>query len=107
MIKLILKDIFDPYILENFVRLQSFIFGEVILMAGFKFFEVSFDTSVTNFKFKHNLGFLPKDIIVTSVTNGATIVFNYELITKDFLDITTSGATTIRFLVGSMKNTVQ
>lgn len=104
MISLIFKNIEDPYILENFQRLSNFLNSDVMLMGNFKFYTLTFTGAVTNYRFKHNLDFVPKDLILTSITGSATVTINYDLFTKDYIDITTSGGTTIRFLVGSMRN---
>lgn len=102
--KLILKDIQDPYVQENFLRLQQFLNNDIFLNSELKFFEVTFTAAVTNFRFKHNLGYLPKDAWLTGQSGTATVTFNHSLFSKDFLDITTSAATTIRFLAGRFRN---
>ena len=90
MINLIFKDILDAYIIENFRRIQDFLNSQVFLMG--------------DFKFKHNLDFIPKDIIQTAKTGTATVTFNYDRFDENYIDITTSGAVTVRFLAGSMRN---
>lgn len=102
--KLILKDLTDPYIQENFLRLQNFLNNDIFLNSELKFFEVTFSAAATNFKFKHNLGYLPKDAWLTGQSGTATVSFNHSLFSDQFLDITVSAATTIRFLAGRFRS---
>lgn len=101
-LNLLIKNIDDQYIVENFVRIKSFTDGEVFLSGNFKFFTVTLTSAVTNFRFKHNLEYIPKDIILTSKTGAGTVTFNYDLFSATYIDITTSAATTLRFIAGSM-----
>lgn len=70
-------------------------------LAGFKLFSVTIPKAVTNFKYPHNLGFQPQDIILTSQMGAGTIVFNYDKFDSTNLDITTTGPSVIRFLAGT------
>lgn len=98
---LILKDIKEPHIKENFWRLLKALKNETFLKGNFRHFELTFTSAVTNFRYMHGLGFLPKDIIQTSSIGAGTVTWNYSLFTTDFLDITTTGAVVVRVYVGS------
>lgn len=77
-----------------------------ILGGKFKFFAISFDAAVVNFKYAHRLGFKPLDILQTSFiglgTSGSgALQFNYNLFDSTNLDITTTDACEVRFFAGS------
>lgn len=93
----------DPYIRENFRKIKSY-GQDQYFFNNLKLFEISIAGNVTNYRFKHNLGFQPKDVIQTSVIGGS-ITWNYSLFNKEFLDITTSGVSgtiTVRALIGNL-----
>lgn len=98
---LFLEEISDTYIQQNFVRLLAFFTKQRLLGAEFKHFEISFKGAVTNSKFKHNLGFVPRDVIQTSSIGAGVLTWNYDKFDANFLDITTTGAVRVRAFVGS------
>lgn len=103
MIDLILKDVKDEYARENFFRIKRFLEGKTFLKGTFKFFEVEVTRAVTNQKYKHNLGFLPKDVLITSQIGAGALTINYSRIDVDFLDFTTTGAVTFRGYIGTYR----
>lgn len=105
MIEFILKDIKDEYIRENFTRLSAWMRSFNLINPNWKFFEITFTGGLTNHRYPHRLGYMPKDIIVTSVSNGGSVVFNYDLFNKDYLDLSVSGACTVRFFAGTYRGT--
>lgn len=102
--KLITTQIKDPYVLQNFDRLNAFFSEENIVTSKFKHFEITFTGAVTNQKFPHNLGFQPKDVILTSKIGAGNITFNYDLFDRVNLDITTTGACVVRLFLGTYKD---
>ena len=81
-------------------------FRDVDLLKGrFEFFEITLSGAVTNFKYKHNLGFEPKDVIQTSLTGAGSLTWNYTLFSQTELDITTTGACVVRAFVGRFSET--
>jgi hypothetical protein len=97
---LLLKEIPDLYVRENFKRLKDFFRQESPLL-GFKHFELVFDAAVTNYKLRHGLGFVPKDVIQTSLTGAGVVTWNYSSFDKDSADLTVSGPCTVRFFLGT------
>lgn len=97
------KEIEDAFIQENFKRINDFFLEDPVSNGGFKFFEVSIPTAVTGYQHPHNLGYQPKDVILLHNSTNATVTFNYLAFDKTFIDITTSGATVLRFLLGRIK----
>ena len=88
-----LRDIFRTLIQEW--NDQNFLNGR------FKHYEITFSDAVTNYRHPHNLGFVPKDVFITSQSGIGVAEFNYELFDKTFFDITTSDACTVRFFAGN------
>lgn len=103
MITLLIKEVADQFVQENFKRLRDFINRNNLIQSELQIFEVSFTGAKTNFKFKHNLKYLPKDVIVLSVSKSATVTFNFDLFDDEYLDMTVSAACKVRFLAGTMK----
>lgn len=98
-IELILKDVEDEYVRENFSRIASALQNEVLGRAGWKFFSISLPAGLT--RFKHNLGYTPKDIILTSVTNSESVIFKYDEFDQTHLELDASGACVVRFFAGT------
>lgn len=93
----------DKIVLENFRRMEKVWTNEPILRGEWKFVEIAFAGAVTNFKFKHYLKFIPKDVIQTSLVGAGALTWNYSLFDRENLDITTSGACTVRAFVGRVE----
>lgn len=106
--KIQLNGIQDLVILENFKNILEYLRKESHF-DSFRHFELTFTNPVIGFKLKHNLGFLPKDIILTSQIGSGVVVFDYSEFTANELVINLSGTVTstnptiIRFLAGSYK----
>lgn len=100
---LILKDISDIYIRENFKRLTQFFQKETLLKGSFKFFELTFESTVTGKTVQHGLGFKPLDVIQTSVTGTGIPTFNYADFNKDSISVTTTGPCVVRAFIGAYK----
>lgn len=104
-INLIENSIQDPAALENFKRIKVFLRDENVIKTGFVFrtFEVP-AALISNFKFKHNLNFVPRDVIVSSILNDATITWHFNNFDKDYIYLSTSAATTLRVFLGTYKD---
>ena len=81
MLKRLFEKEFDGKLQENFVRLNEFAQEEALLKGNFKFFELdlseaSYPATITT---KHYLGFLPKDVILTSSIGAGSATFNYSI----------------------------
>lgn len=98
--KLFRKEIEDPYVQENFKRLMDYGGANPLDRANFQFFSIEIPGSVTNFKYRHGLGFVPLDVIIMHNSNNVSVTLNYLSFDSNELDITASGATTLRCLVG-------
>lgn len=99
MISLNLVGIEDQKVRVALEAIQAEINSQAILGAGLKLYEVELDGAVTNHAISHNLGYVPTDIIVVSNT-GSSYTFKWDMFTNEQIFITTTGAASIRFLMG-------
>ncbi len=97
---LLIKDIKDPLVRENFYRLSQFIQAQPLLLSNFTFFNINIPAAATKFPIPHGLSFVPSDIIDL----GATGNQNYEFLTQEFdqtnIYVTTSGPAQLSFFAG-------
>lgn len=90
----------NELIRQNFIKLQSLIAEDPFLSGSFKHTEIILTKAVTNYKFAHNLNFIPRDIIQTFLTEGVTLTWKYDHFDRTNILFTTSAACTVRFFVG-------
>lgn len=101
---LLIKEIPDQNIRENFNRLKRELEAQQILDGFWRFFEVEFPSGGNSIPVKHNLSFIPRDIIFLSVEGDYNYYFNYTEFDATNIYVTTQGACRIRFLAGNYKN---
>lgn len=99
----ILEDIKDPRVRESLQWMYEYLISEPLLLGKFDFFEVTTKGAVTALKVPHNLGFRPKDIIVTSQIGG-TATFLYNQFTAEYVVLTTTAGMTLRFFGGTYES---
>lgn len=99
MIALFTTEIADKWIRENFRRLKDLIRDDPFFRGRFKFFQITVDDIVTERQYRHGLGYVPKDVLTTSIS-GADIIWHYDQFTSTHVVFSTSGATTIRAYIG-------
>lgn len=99
----ILKDIEDPYLRENFKRLTVFLQEFPFFRGEWEFFTIDISATVTNLRLAHGLGFKPLDVIQTAKTGAGAITFNFDNFSESELDITTTGACSVRCFIGAYK----
>jgi len=105
LLKLITHDVQDQVAQENFVRLQDFLTATPGLH-NFRHMSVTIPQAAVNYKIPHKLGFIPLDIVQTSLTGAGALTWNYAEFDREFLDVTITGACVVRFFVGSHKEGV-
>lgn len=98
--RLLLQGIKDLVLRENFKMVETSLNSEPLLRGNFKFFEITVESLVTNLRYQHRLGFRPLDVITTYVSDQESVIWNFSEFTDEFLDITTTGACTIRAFIG-------
>jgi hypothetical protein len=103
MIDLILKEIQDVRVRENFSRIQRFLEEQVILDANWRLYEMFFDGPEASYKYKHSLNFVPEDVILLQVVGDRNVEFNHSLFTRENIDITVKGPCYIKFLAGRFR----
>lgn len=97
---LLRKEVDDPYIQENFSRIQDHFKDSALERMGFVMYRLTFAGAVTNFRFPHGLSYIPTDILITKNSNNVAVTLNWSLFNSQFLDLTVGGATDLRLLVG-------
>lgn len=104
---LALDNIQDPYIRETFRLIDKYFRDTDFFNGEFKHYEIVLSKAVTDYQFSHNLGFVPKDVLTTFISGGATLTWKYDNFTRTYVQFTTSAATTIRCFIGRFDKGVQ
>lgn len=97
---LLRKEIEDAYTQENFKRISDYAAKYPLFRCNFQFLSINVEKAGANQKFAHSLDFVPIDVIIMHNSNNAAITLNYSKFDATSLDITSSGPTTLRCLVG-------
>lgn len=95
-----LSEIEDEYIRENFKTIQEVLSRATLLKGEFKHFDLSLKNAVTNFRFPHSLGYMPKDLIMTFRRGSGDITWHYDRFNGQFIELTTTGPVEVRFFLG-------
>jgi hypothetical protein len=90
----------DPVVRDNFDRLQQILESDVFRNYRCEHFSFYLPEAGT-FELDHLLGFIPEDVIVTSVTGGATVDVDLESADENTIEVTTDAETTIRCFLGT------
>lgn len=101
-LKFALKKLDHDDLLQNFQILQD-AFRNQKLLQDWAFFDLTFNVAVTDEMFRHNLGYIPKDVLVTRLSGPGTLTFEYDKFTSEFIKITTTGACRVRCFVGTYR----
>jgi hypothetical protein len=101
-LKLLQNEVTDISARENFKRIESYLRDLPLLRGQFEFFNFilaapSYPATVA---FRHNLGFVPKDVITTSVIGG-TVTWDYRSATKDTISASISALADVRCFIGT------
>lgn len=104
-ISLPIKDVSDGILRSVFLLLVNQLNRFTFLDAEWSFVEISFDAAVTDYKHKHGLAFVPKDVIQTSLVGSGGVTWSYAKFDSEYLYLTTTGACTVRAFVGRYKET--
>ena len=106
-LNLILKDISDVYVRDNFFRLKKFLDDQILFEASFEFFEIDIKIANAKYPIKHGLPFTPTDIIFLAVQGDYNFYFRYSDFDKENIYVKTSGPCVLRFLAGRLPNSVR
>lgn len=105
---MVVNQITDKYIQQNFRALNAFFGLPAMALMQFTRLEITLTSAVTNMKIPHGLGFAPTDIMQTWITGPALVQFEYDQFDATNIVVsvvagtpTTTSPTVLRCLVGS------
>lgn len=98
--ELFMSQITDQFIRDNFRKVKDF-FRVVALFSNFKRFTFTFAAPMTHQKIPHGLGFLPTDILISSITGKGSVKFNQDLTDTKNFDVTVTGPCVVRLIAGA------
>lgn len=93
------RGITDPVVLENFKKLERYFQGQNQLF-GFEHIIVEADKAQDQIRVRHNLGYTPRDVIVTDQT-GARVHFLHDKFDSEFIVASSEGKGRLRAFVGT------
>jgi hypothetical protein len=97
---LILKDVSDPILRENFFRIQQFIASNTFTANDFKFIEADVPKEASAYPVNHGLKYTPTDIIPLSAEGDFNYFFRTDMSDGKNVYINSDGPVRLRFLVG-------
>lgn len=104
-VNLLENTIEDPAARENFSRIKIFLRDTPLVKSGFVFKELTANTAGVTLDFKHNLKYIPKDVILTSVNpSTAVATFEYESFDATFIRYSVTAPCVIRCFVGTYED---
>lgn len=99
--KIALDTIEDEKVRKALQTIQDYLVLEPLLASNFAHLEIEVDRAVTSENYRHNLGFTPRDAVITYDSAGTTL--NYDSFDEEFINFTTTGAGTLRVYLGRKK----
>ncbi len=105
MLTLILKDIKDPIVRENFFRISNFISQNVLIGTDFKFYEVDIPQKNYAYPIPHGLKFTPTDIIPLASEGDFNYYFRTDESDSTNIYVAADGPVRLRFLAGCINQT--
>ncbi len=88
---LLLREIEDPYVQENFIRLKEAFVENPLLRGQWRFMELTFKGNLTAEAIPHRLGFIPTDVLQTALKGTGTLTWLYATFDEENVYVTTSG----------------
>ena len=96
-----LAGIQDKYIRDAFQEIHDFLHSHDILRGVFR--KVTFTApEAGTYTIDHGLPFVPCEIWVTSALGGAAVTVNYDSISDETFEITTTAAGDVKFIAGNI-----
>lgn len=108
MVSLLLEQVTDPVVRENFQKLDEFLVTEPLLAHGYKFFRLKFTAAISNVTIRHGLSFKPNALIQVFLEGAGTVTWAYNSFTSEVIQLTIGGTvtatnpTTVSFYLGSI-----
>ncbi len=97
-----LENVSDGPTQENFLRIREHIENDLFTRFLGKHFEVQLEGTLTQFRYRHHLGFVPRDILETSRI-GAALTWHYDLFDETHLVVSTTGDVRVRAFIGTFR----
>lgn len=101
MLKLPFGSIQDLPTRDIIQKITDFLNANVLMDGTFRFAEIEFLGAVTDYKFKHNMKFVPKDIVLVSKDTENWVIFSLNELDTENIYITATGPAKVRFYMGS------
>lgn len=105
-LSLALKETLDRFLQRNLLAIQDAWNGNPLTRSEMQLRTIDVPGAISGFKFPHNLGYTPKDVIITSAIGldgsafSGTIAWNFDKFDGTNLNLTTSAGCTLRVIVG-------
>jgi hypothetical protein len=99
---LILKDVTDPIVRENFARIQEAFRQDPFAYNNFKFFEVDIASPSFAYAIPHGLSYVPRDILLLSADGDYNFYFRYDDTDRTNIYVAAHGPVRLRFLAGTI-----
>lgn len=96
-----IEEVTDPIVRDNFQRIEEGIKTYPFLKGTWRFVEIEFSGAIANFNYRHGLGFIPKDVIQTSLVGSGAITWYYDQFSRDNVVLTSTGPCIVRAFIGS------
>ena len=90
----------EPYARKNFQNIKKFLDEETPLN-GFRFVEFRIAEAQEDFKFHHNLGYVPRDFVITRISGAGTATLNYDKFDAETISVTVTAPCYIRGFLGT------
>ena len=100
MISLLIKEISDSYLRENFQRIANYIARNPL--DGFALVTGDFTGAETK-NLTHGLGFIPQDVLTLRAEGTGSVKLNYDKFTAQTISVSVTGPVSFRALVGTAK----
>lgn len=98
---LLTKEIQDIFTRKNFQSLVEY-FQRQNQLVNFEFFELNITGPTSGVQtLAHELGFTPKDVIITQMTGSGSISFQFGSFTLNSISYTCTGPCRVRFFLGT------
>ena len=103
-ISLIIREISDTYVQEDFSRIEKALLNDVITNGNWTYVEINIPRGTQLFEFRHNLDFIPKDIIGLSAVGDQNYEFRFDKFNASNIYVDAAGPVYIRCLLGRYKD---
>lgn len=108
MIEFRIDRITDPILREFAQRVSEEFRNQPYLRGQWRFVEITFTSNITNYKYPHNLGFVPNILNQVWKSGTGTVTWNYSSFDATNLDLTTASTSAtdpliVRAFVGNFR----